>query len=168
MIIQYLPVKPEELQYAMQISNVEMIYKMVLDSFENKNQTILVGESGKNINFSLNDAPMNESGGAVLKGADKDECEFKFHSIINRISALVQLINSDDRAKPYLKLDPSGNTQIMIDTILIETIATFPIYENVGIDKDTFFKEVKKFINLNEIFADELKETSRWEADDEK
>jgi len=36
MIIQDLPAKPKELQYAIQISNVEMIYKMVLDSFENK------------------------------------------------------------------------------------------------------------------------------------
>jgi hypothetical protein len=144
LIVQYLPVKPKELQYAMQVSNLEIIYKMVVDSFENKNYTIMVEESGKNIKFRLNDAPMDQSGGAILKGTDRDECKLKFHSIMNRIRALVQLINSDDRAKPYLKSDPAGNTQIiMIDTILIETISTFQIYENVEIDKNLFFKRLE-------------------------
>lgn len=145
MIIQYLPVKAKELQYAMQVSNLEIIYKMVVNNFEKLNQTLVVEESGGNSDFRLNATPMNRFRGTIFKRPEKDYCEFKFRSLMNRLSALMRIINSDERAKPYLKSDTVGSTQVVIHIALIEAMARLPFYENVEIDNNMFFKEVRKF-----------------------
>jgi len=143
-LIQYRPVKAKELQYAIQVNDLEMIYKMVANSFEKQKYTIMVEESGENSDFRLNDISNNRFRGTTFKGPGKDYCEFKFHSIINRLIALMRVINSDERAKPYLKSDSEGSTQI-IHIALIEVMARFPIYKNGEMDNNMFFKEVRKF-----------------------
>jgi hypothetical protein len=104
-------------------------------------------ESGEIHEIRFKDNPINRFGSAIVKEFGQDES--KFYSIMNRIVALMRLMSDDERVKPYLKTDPTGSGYTMINNVIIEVIAKFPISDDGELDKDAFFKEVKELIENN-------------------
>jgi hypothetical protein len=143
-----LPVDPEELQFALQLGNAAGTTQMPIENPETKQINIVDEESGEIQKISLKDNPINRFGGAIAQEFGKDES--KFYSIMNRIAALMRLLSDDKRVQPYLKSDPADSEHTMINNVLIEVIAKFPISRNGDLDKDAFFAEVEKLVS-NEI-----------------
>jgi hypothetical protein len=139
-----LPVDPEELQFALQLGNAAGTYQMPIENPETKGIDLFDEESGEIQEIRFKDNPMNRFGGAIAKEFGQDES--KFYSIMNRIAALMRLMSDDERVKPYLKTDPTYSEDTMINNVLIEVVAKFPISDDGELDKDAFFREVKELI----------------------
>ena len=137
-----LPVEPEELLFAFQLGNAAGTHQMPIDNPETKEINLLDEDSGEIQQIRLKDNHINRFGGAIAQEFGEDES--KFYSIMTRISSLMRILSDDERVKPYLKDDPDDSGNTMINNVLFEVMAKFPISRDGEFDKDTFFKEVKE------------------------
>lgn len=138
-----LPVEPKELQFAVQLGNAAVNDQMPTDIPETKEIDLLYEESGEFQEFRCKDNPINRFGCAIATEFGKNVS--KYYSMMNRIGVLMKLM-SDERVKPYLKTDPTDSERTMINNVLIELLAKFPISDAGELDRDAFFREVKEFI----------------------
>jgi hypothetical protein len=141
-----LPVDPEELRFAIQLGMAAAILQMPIDSPESRTIKLFDEETGEIQEIGIKDTVISRFEAAIAQEFGKDES--KFYSIMNRIRALLGLMIEDKRCKPYLKTNPTDSTHTLMNNVLIEVMAKFPI-SNDGegeFDRDIFFREVKELL----------------------
>ena len=143
-----LPVEPEELKFAFQLGDAAGSQQMPIDNIENKEIDILDEETGEINEIRLKDNPISRFGSAIAQHYGNDES--KYFSIMNRILALMEILSSDEKVKKYLKPDPDDGEFVMVNNILIEAMADFPMSDMGEIDKDAFFLKVQEMIENDE------------------
>jgi hypothetical protein len=142
-----LPVNPEELLFALQIGNAAGMQQMPMENVENRGLSFLDKETGEINEIRLRDNPHNRFGSAIAHEYGNDES--KFYSIMMRIRSLMILLSSDERVKPYLKAHPDNSEIDMINNVLVEAIADFPISDEGEMDEEAFFIRVQEILKAD-------------------
>ncbi len=119
-----LPVRPEELQFALQVGNAA-----------GTNQTPMDNPS---------DSPVDRFRAAIAQEFGNDIS--RFYSIMNRTAALMRLSSEDERTLQYLTTSADNSEGVMINDALIKVMARFPISQEGEFDEDAFFKEVNGLV----------------------
>ncbi|MFH2046938.1 MAG: hypothetical protein ABIK92_17550 [Pseudomonadota bacterium] len=138
-----LTVEPTELQFAVQLGNAAVTDQMQTDNPETKGIDLFDEKSGEFQEFQCKDNPINRFGCAIATEFGKNVS--KYYSIMNRIGILMRLM-SDERVNPYLKTDSTDSERTMINNVLIEVLAKFPVSDAGELDRDAFFREVQELI----------------------
>ena len=143
MLKRNLPIDPDELMYAFQIGNAAGSQQMPIENVENRGLNIFDEETGDINEIRLSDNPINRFGSAIAQEYGGDES--KFHSIMNRLMALMRIISNKEKVEKYLKPHPDDE-YIMVNNVLVEVMADFPMTGNGEIDEDQFFIKVDKIL----------------------
>jgi hypothetical protein len=144
MLNRILPVDPEELQFAFQLGNAAGTQQMPIDNLENKGIDIFDKNSGEIHEIRLKDNPINRFGSAIAQEFGKDES--KYYSLMNRVVALMRILSTDERAETYTKNHPDDSEFVMVNNVMIEAMADFPISDDGEIDRDAFFLKVQEIL----------------------